>query len=59
MEERKLPKKKKGDMTFARRINEECPTGCGMHSLMSDNRIIWCSYVKCNYWRFVKKEKEA
>jgi hypothetical protein len=58
MSERKIPKKKIGDVNHRQVVQEHCPTGCGMHSLLSDGRIIWCSYVKCNYWRFVKKESE-
>jgi hypothetical protein len=54
-DERKIPKKKTGDANHRQVVKEECPTGCGMHSLLTDGRIVWCSYVKCNYWRFANE----
>jgi len=59
---RKAKKKKRiagakitGDITIRRVVNTPCPSACGMKTLLTDGKIVWCSFVHCRYWRYVNE----
>jgi len=40
--------KRTGDPMLSRWLREYCPRGCGCR-LRTDGKLIWCSYIHCNF----------
>lgn len=49
--------KKKGNNSIAGWTIYLCPV-CGECRVRTDRRLVWCSYVKCHYWDFIKDWKK-